>query len=161
MQRIDVFQSVDWTGKRWIIFFGVWIMFCFILGGLLLVSYFAVWNSTIQAIYTEMLFWQQKLYKNLGWASVSSSFLSSGGLLDFRNAPHDCFVQPEHPFLAELFFPLWSCTQKGCWGWGMKHSNKRKPHSGHGIPFTCREVVGLCCKDVTSEDKYSFPLSSH
>lgn len=103
-RELMFFQSVDWTGKHWIVFFGVWIMFCFILGGLLLVSYFAFWNSKIQAIYTEMLFWQQKLYKNLGWASVSSSFFSSGGLHDFRNAPNDCFVQPEHSFLAELFF---------------------------------------------------------
>lgn len=39
---------------------------------------------------------------------------------------------------------------------GLSDSNKRKPHSSHKIRFTCKDVVGLCCKDIISENKKYF-----
>lgn len=93
--------------------------------------------------------------KNLGWATVSSSFLSSDGLLDFRNPVIVLFNLNIHFLLT--FFSSLKLHPEGMLG--LRDSNQRKLHSGHRIPFTCREVAGLCCKDDPSEDKYSCSLS--
>lgn len=40
---------------------------------------------------------------------------------------------------------------------GLSDTNKRKAHSSHKIPFTCKDV-GLCCKGIISEKKEVFLL---
>lgn len=125
------------------IFFGVKV-------GLLSFSYFALYDSKTQAIYTEKLFQQQqKSTKNFEQNAVSLSFLSWGCSLDFRN-PGSGSLKPNILFLLILFFSI-KLQLEGMLG--LSGSNKRNPGSGLRIPFARKGLVGLCCEDGTGEKK--------